>query len=371
MAGNRNATGYLKTAIVRRLRSEFNTTRVPGITEIPTIIQDRIIDSLPYPIIYVDISSVEEVNVTKMDSAYEYVATLSVINRTTQKEDGKAVRDAIVDEVTNIMDCPVEDYLDLTNDGFNVYVQTVTSPDPQEPVNAYGATYWNTEIDILFRVDFIGLPSTNQPLQQAQYTFAGFEFQPTGRDIEQYDSGTITGATTYPSNNNGYDFTGVNYVLTTGSEGTLTDNILTVAPDDDPLGLIATIAYEFNTDTTITTTVSDTDNFPRIKSLRYGSRDTNSVSSADLQDFSLWTGTNQVVDFGNVNPTGTTITLSGNQGQYLYIVHDANNGITGLRDSLGTDNINNFDLTEIDGYRVLILDRTLAFNNFSITLDIT
>ena len=217
MAGNRLATSYLKTGIIRRLRSEFNATRVPGITEIPSIVQDRIIDSLPYPIIYVDISSVDEIDVTKTGSGYEYIATINVLVKTTQNEDGKRLRDAISDEVVNILDCPTDQYINLEDDGFSVYVQTVESPSPIAPLNAYGSTFWNSEIDIRFRASFVGTPEARIPIQQAIYTYEGFTFEPTGNRVELYDSGDIVGASVYPSNNNGWNWIAVTYSTTAGT----------------------------------------------------------------------------------------------------------------------------------------------------------
>ena len=366
------ATQPLKTAIVRKLRADFNHTRIPGLTELPLIIQDRPLHNTPEPYIYVEIypDAIEEVDVTKSSSSYDYFVNIQVMTKSLHNQDSKRQRDLMTSEAQRVLDVETNGYVNLTNEGFNVYVQTVESVTPLESYER-GADYFYSTILMRFTINFVGLPQTVLPVQAASYTFAGFTFAPTGSDIETYDAGTITGAATYPSNNNGWDFTTASYALTSGSEGTLNNNVLTVASDDDPLGLVATINYEFNTDTSVTTSVTDTDTFSRIKSLRYGSRSSNTVSSADLQDFSLWTGTNQTFDFGNVNPINDTITLTGNAGEYLYIIHDAAHGITGLRDVLGTDNISNFTLTELDGYRILILNRALAFDNFSLTLTIT
>ena len=53
MAQSRNGSAVLKTAIVRKLNSDFQSGRVPGITETPAILQVRPRPRQSYPYIYV------------------------------------------------------------------------------------------------------------------------------------------------------------------------------------------------------------------------------------------------------------------------------------------------------------------------------
>lgn len=365
MGRNRLATSDLKTGIVRKLRADFDAANVQGITQTPPIIQDRILDSLPYPIIYVDISSVEEVAVTKETSAYEYIATINVLAKTTQKEDGKLLRDEISAEVVRLLDCEPADYIDLTVQGFNIYIQTVEAPDPIEPVNAYGSTFWNTEIDVRFRISFVGTPAQRDPVQPSTYTFAGFAFAPSAGRIEVGDAGTITGATTYPSNNEGWNFVSASYAQRAGGDGSLAGNIYTVESGDSTLGLIATLNYEFGADTSITTTVTNTDNFNRIRSVRYGAIAQSSISADDIANFSLFQGTNKVFDFGNTNPVGDDLFFSGSAGDRFYIVYDSAHTITEIRDEFGFNNIGAFTETTIGNYKILLQTNPLVFDTTS------
>ncbi len=361
MAGNRDATGYLKTGIVRKLRSEFNTTRVPGITSIPLVIQDRPLNNVPYPYIYIDVSDVEEIDVTKDSSAYEYTATIEVCNKTTQQEDGKRTRDAITDEVVNILNVGTDEYIDLSGDGFDIYVQTVESPDPIPSINAHGSTYWKTEIDVIFRITFVGTPQELGPIQNPIFTFDGFELTPVSNNIEFGDSGTVTGSLSYPSNNNGYDFTTVNYALSSGSQGSLAANVLTVGAENEPLSIDTTINYEFGTDDTVTTSLEHTTVFSRIRSFRYGSSTSSSFSSADLDVLSDFTGTNKTFDFGNVDPTGETIDVSGNAGEYIYFIMPSGINPT-IENRFGADITNIFNNNVVSGHRVLVSQDPIIYD---------
>ena len=365
MAANRDATRFLKTGVVRKLRSEFSHNRVPGITETPLIIQDRPLNSVPYPYIYIDVVDVSEIDITKDISSYDYLVRVQIVNKTTQQSDGKSVRDAISDEVTHILDVDTDNYIDLLVSGFNNTIQTVESINPLPPTNTFGATYWVTEVDVRFRIDFVGTPQTIDPVQNANFVFSNFAFIPNNNRIEMFDAGLITGDTTYPSNNRGWNFTAVDYALTTGADGTLINNDYTVGADDDNLGLITTIDYEFADDTSITTQITDTDVFSRIKSLRFGVTNDTNITTARLRNLAEWN-----IRFGTVNPDNQQITIDGDIGDHLYIIVDDSHSITSILDTVQTENIRNFNVTIMDGYRIYISRQQVQFDgsSFNFTL---
>ena len=259
MALVRNGASFIKTALVRALRTGFTHTRVPGLTANPLIIQDRPLNSIDEPYIYIYTEEVTETNKTKDRSSNNYFIIAQVVVRVLQNEDGSRTRDAIVDEITNLIDTNTDGYIGLVNDGFNVYEQNIENVILLDKYEERGGTYFQANVTIQIEADFIDLPQDRDPVQQAVFTFNGFTFPPTNNRIECFDSGRITGDTSYPSNNNGWDFRSVTYSLIGGGQGTLTGNNLDVDTNDDPLGLITETNYEFGTDNTISTSITDTD----------------------------------------------------------------------------------------------------------------
>ena len=367
---SKDATSQIKTGVVRRLRADFDHTNVDGITATPLIVQDRILNSTPYPYVYVDITSVEETDVTKTGSSYEYVITIDVVNRTTQQADGKALRDAIVAEVVRILEVEVDQYIDLSDEGFDVYVQTVDSPAPLQPINTFGRTFWKTEIDVIFRISEISA-SQSLPVQGNRFTYSGFEFSPINRRVEFYDTGDISPLTTYSSPNNGWNFVSTEVAVSGGADGTYDSdtNNYSVGANDNTLSLFVEKDYELASDTTQTYTIDETSTFPRIRSFRYGTTTATSFSEADLADLAAFNmGDDRTIEYGQVNPIGQRLVFNGNIGDRFYIVHDAQHEIESLTDTLGTNNLANFSSQEVDGWIVLILNNPVQFNDFMLTL---
>ena len=175
--------------------------------------------------------------------------------------------------------------------------------------------------------------------------------------IEFGDAGTITGATTYPSGNAGWNFNTVSYALTQGSQGVLADNVLTVAVGDSPIGIAATLNYQFSTDSTVTTSITDTDLFPRIRSLRFGSSSNTSFTQPELAVLSDFN-----IDYGRTDLADVDIALEQTAGEHLYIIQDAGDphitfiANTSRKDSSGANFIDQFTITTVNGYRIYIRD---------------
>ena len=352
----------IKTAVTRKLRTDFNHTTVTGLTQDPLIIQDRPINSVDEPYVYIYEEDTIEVQKTKNSSSTDYFIIAQVVVRTTQSDDANVIRDGIVDEITRIVDTDEDNYIQIDNQGYNVYIQNVDSVTAFGPYDEDGATYFQANMTLQFRADFIGVPSTRNPIQAPIYTFADFTFPPTSNRVEVSDAGTITGATTYASANQGWDYVSVMYALISGGQGSLTDNVLTVGAADSPLGLTSTINYRFSSDNTITTSLTANTNFRRIRSLRFGSTTNTSFSAAELANLANFQGTNRTFRYGVENPSGQQISLEGNAGERFYIIFDNTHTINTITDVLGGNNRGAFTLTTVNGYSILLQTNPLVFN---------
>ena len=357
------ASDVLKTAVVRRLRADFNHTRIPGLLEAPNIIQDRPLNSTGEPYVYIQITDVVETDVTKINSSYEYTMLIEVLTRAQQDQDSKRVRDGIVNEICNVLEVQSSGYIDLTNSGFNNYIQTLGNVFPFT-FEERGATYFKTNIEVIFTMDFIGLPTDRQPVQNPTYTFTGFEFTPSSGLIELYDTGTVTGAAAYPSANNGWDFVSVAYnpqsPISIGATGDIT--------------LAATINYRFSTEPTLTTTLSPPPaTFRRIRSVRTGTTSATAFTDNNLATTGLRNFANFNVDYGRTRPVQDGLEISGTAGERIYIIYSAVspqlNLITNIH-QLGGNDLNLFTRTVVGGYQIYLQNRPLSYDS-TFTFNIT
>ena len=361
--------GPLKTAVVRKLRAEFNTT-LPGLTGLPLIIQDRPKPTTPEPYIYVFISpgNINEVEKTKIGGAYDYIVTVQVMTRAPHSGDSKELRDLMASEVQSILD--YGEAIDLVNDGFNNYVQTVESITPLESQER-GADYYYTNIDILFRMSFVGLPVNIGPTQAPSFTFSLFTYPPQSNRIERYDAGIITPATTYPSPNNGFNFIDAGYSISAGAGGTFANGDYDVPLTADPVRLDSSLRYEFDEDTSVTHTLTATTDFPRIDSIRYGaitpqtpgtiptlSDDTSATYG--LRNLSNWN-----IEYGTVRPHNETVTITGNADQFVYIIIDHEVTLTQIVNTIGQNVIAQFTESTIGDYKVYFNNNPIVFDGFS------
>lgn len=361
MANSRNAAGVIKTALVRRLRSDWDANNVSSLSQTPLIIQDRPLNSVDEPYIYLYEESSIEVNRAKTSTATDYFIIAQVVTRVPQNEDSSRLRDDMVSEVVRIVDVETQNKLDLQTSGYNVTLQNVDSVFDLDKYEERGGTYFQANVTIMIRADFVGLPSTRNPIQGSNYTFTDFAFTPTGNRIEFGDAGTITGATSY-LNQAPWNFVSVAYAQRAGGDGSLTNNVYTVESGDATLGLIATLNYTFAEDSSITTSITNTDNFTRIRSLRYGTIDQGTINQQMLADFTQFQGTNKTFQFGTVNPVGQRISFEGVAGDRLYIVHDASHTIRSLTDAFGFNHLDAFTETTVNGYKVLLQTNPLVFD---------
>lgn len=371
MGASRVGVEHVKRELAVLIHQGFVHSRVPGLTANPVILIERPLNTLDEPYIYLYTEDVPDVDLTKSGNAYDYFVIAQVVTRVPQNEDSSQTRDAIVEEVTSLVDTTSDNYINLVNNGYNVYIQKVSRVDDLEKYEERGATYFQSNITIQVRADFIGLPTDNRPVQAPSFTFAGFTYMPTNNIIEWYDAGTITPATTYPSGNMGWDFVSTTNAVISGGAGSLMDGVYTITGENDPLGLVTTINYQFSTDPTLSLSppVRDTTNFPRGVNLRFGAITADSGSqptflddtSANygLRNLSAWTaGVRQNVMLGRLDPKGIALTINVMAGEYLYVIFDANQtaSVITQRTSLGDFNVTDtFEALETVGrYRYYI-----------------
>ena len=364
----------LKTAIVRKLNADFNHTKIPGLTAIPTVIQDRPLAGLPQPYIYVEIApgQVREVDVTKSGSSFEYLVNVQVVTKSQTNQDSKAQRDLIISEVQNVLDTDNGGgYLDLSTEGYNVYVQNAIRVQPGETLGV-GADYFFSTLVLAVRMQFVGTPESTEPVQAPSFTYSLFRFDPSATGhIERYDAGVITPATTYPSSNNGWDFLDASYSISLGAGGTFANGDYDVPVGADPVRLDSSLRYEFSSDTTILTTLSATTDFLVIDSIRYGgitpqtpgtlptlSDDT--AATYGLRNLSNWN-----IEYGTVRPHGETITVTGDENQYVYIIIDHEVTLTQIRNTLGQNVIAQFDVQTLGDYKIYLNTNPIVFDGFS------
>ena len=357
----------LKTSIVKKLNADFNHNRIPGLVAIPTVIQDRPVAGLPEPYIYVEIApgSVREVDVTKSGSSFEYQVNVQVMTKSQTNSDSKGTRDLIVSEIQNVIDTDNGGgYLDLSSEGYNVYVQNVIRVQPGETYGV-GADYFFSTLVLAIRMEFVGQTTQSQPSATLSFTYDGFDYDPSNGKFELYDSGTITGASSYLSSN-GWDNTSAAYSLVDGSDGSIEGAVVTVDSGDDDLDITGILQWELASDSTITTSTTSTVEFDAEKSLRIGSGTPSTVSAASLRGFTGWT-----IIRGTTDPDGAEITITANENEYLYIVVGSDVTITELTDSVGTENIDNFSSSIVDEYRVYISNNPIYYDNSIFNYTIT
>lgn len=350
-------TAQLKTAIVRRLRAQFRTAAVPYIPSTwNTIIQSKPVDNTPYPYICVEIDDkdIQEVAVTAQGSSYDYFVGIKVVTRSEINADTRQSRDAMVAEIQRILDVDFDEYLNLESKGFNIYIQTVESVEIDE-LNEMGTDFYTGLVTLKVRMEQIG--SMTSPVADISQVYAGFNTEPINRQYELHDSGTITMPTTFvPSN--GWVFNSVTYSLASDSDGTISGNVVTVASGDDSIAVASVVTFESALDSAVTTTVFYRTEYEGIKSPRIAALNFSSLSTAQITDLTLWSSS-----FNSVIPNRVEVEIVANASDYIYILVDSEYPLTGIKNDLGLDDIEEYVLTTQDGYNLYRIDTAIVFDN--------
>ena len=141
---------------------------------------------------------------------------------------------------------------------------------------------------------------------------------------------------------------------------------------NEPVALDSTIDYVLENDDSITTSLTASTAWNRIDSIRYGAIPASAGQQPTFSDDSAATYglrllSNWNIEYGTTDPQNQTITLSANKDEYLYIIVSVNEVLAGIRDSLGTNNINNFDVVTDGQYRYYITKLPVVFDNSTFT----
>ena len=122
----------------------------------------------------------------------------------------------------------------------------------------------------------------------------------------------------------------------------------------------------------IDTTLAATTSWDRIDSIRYGAIAASAGQQPTFSDdtaatYGLRLLSNWNIDYGVTSPQNVTITYTANKDEYTYIIVSQEVTLAGIRDSLGTNNINNFDVVTDGAYRYYISKNPILFDNSSFT----
>ena len=367
----RSAATEIRAALAAKVASNFDYRNIKGLTENPTVTQNPTRKTgSPYIYMY-NIGQIEK-DSTKDDTPFEYHLSIEVAVRYNSYRGGQRQAEQITNEVMSyVRGKNSSEYPDLSSSGFNVY-NTEIGEVFETTDRLRGANYYKIITDLFVTASWTGLVQQVQPIQSAIFTYSGFEYEPVNRDIERYDSGDIVPSQTYPSDNNGWNFTTVDYSLPAEAGGVYDGTNYEVGPTHDIVEMDSDINYELASDGSITTTLNETSSWPRIDSIRYGAIDAQAGLQPSFPDdtsptYGLRLLSNWNVDFGVTDPQNVTISFTGNAGQYAYIIVDVNVTLAGIRDNLGTNNIANFDVVTDGSYKYYISKTAIVFDNSSFT----
>lgn len=379
MSSLNNGDGPLRLAIVQKLNADLDHTLITGIDANPIVAQSPVPAHVSEPYIYIRSEDSIESFITKGSSSRLYTILAEVVIKASGVASGAGVqtRDDIVNEIVAIFDVNTEEYIVVPE--FNNYIQNVSVLTMLPAFIERGGTYHKSVVELSFTMSFTGEARTATPFQNPVYAYDGFEFAPSRDNIELYDLGSITGANTYSTPNNGWTFDSATYALAAGSDGTIVDRVVTVAIDDANVDIESTLTYtRLDSDNQVLTRTTD---FNRIRSLRYGvlastarPEFTDDVAvDLGLQSLNQWDEGNRHLMFNTVNPRGTEVSFEGNAGEFVYFVFDANESITnitniaaGIEESI----IANFTTSMVGGYEIYTMRRPLSFtSSYTMKLD--
>ena len=137
-------------------------------------------------------------------------------------------------------------------------------------------------------------------------------------------------------------------------------------------GLLYTLEADIVIPAEIDTTLTATTSWSRIDSIRYGAIPASAGLQPTFPDdtsptYGLRLLSNWNVEFGTTDPQNQSITITGDKDEYTYIVINNAFTLNGIRDTLGTNNINNFDVVTDGNYRYYISKTPILFDNSSFT----
>lgn len=328
---SRYGSEALEFALYELVRDNFNHNLVTGLTEDPLILVERPIPGDIEPYVYINTTDSEEINITKSMSARTYFIVAQVVTRSQHNQSAERQRDQIVDQVVSLIDTDPANYIDAGNAGYNVYVQSVKDVVSYQ-TEERGATYWITNINIEITASFLGAAAGAIPEQLPIFSFQNWAVTPQNFMVANYDNGDITTQLTgYSTPNNGFAFDSATVAITSGSDGTLTNNVLTVDSDDNNISLSTALTYTSLPDGSMTEVLSRVTPWTRVNPLRFGSIagptqptfSDDTSASVGLRNLTDFTGTNRDIRITAVDPNDQTLRITANAGDYIYFMYDS------------------------------------------------
>ena len=134
------------------------------------------------------------------------------------------------------------EYPDLSQYGFNVY-NTTTGDTAEFTDRLRGANYYKIITALYVTASFTGQEIQVQPIQDPEFTYDVFTYTPIDNNIERYDAGNIVPAQTYPSPNNDWTFSSVEYSLPATAQGIYDGTNYTLTSTNEPIAIDSTINY--------------------------------------------------------------------------------------------------------------------------------
>tara|TARA_B110000305_G_scaffold189798_1_gene211950 strand:- start:3989 stop:5656 length:1668 start_codon:yes stop_codon:yes gene_type:complete len=195
--------------------------------------------------------------------------------------------------------------------------------------------------------------SKSNPSNPSLSTTPSVQLGYSSNQIEQGATGsiTITSSSSATSNQWQLDRTESTfktpYAITGSATGSTTISIAATAHYDSPSG-------DNSPDTSTTRTT--TNNYTKIRSVRFGASTSTAFTSVQLADLSLWDtnigGTVGTIDKGNTNPSGDAVTISFAGDKYHYIVYDSSRSNLSNISTSGFGVIGQFTLTTVGDYKI-------------------
>ena len=364
----RSGMDEVKASITRHIRENFNIANVNGLTSVPAITQNPTRQT-QVPRIYIYANGQIEIDSTKEDVPIEYTVNVEVLVRYNSYRGGNRQAQQMLDEIIgSVRGLTSSDY--PTVNGYSIYrIQfgEVQSLDFKEE----GQTYFKLVCPFHISATQDAVPSQLLPVQSPTFTYSNWTHTPTQNRVERYDSGTIIPTTTYPSGNNGWNFTDASFSIASGATGTLTSGNYNVPSGGEPIALFSSLRYSLGSDSTTVTTLTETTSWNVIDSIRYGTITpvVNGVIPTFTDDtaanYGLRNLANWNIEYGTISPHNETIEITGSTNQYIYIIVDSGVTLTQIRNNLGQNAVGLFNVQTVGDYKIYVQEQPIVFNDFS------
>ena len=364
----RSGMDEIKASIARHIRTNFDFTKVNGLTGTPAITQNPTRQTQT-PRIYVYADGQIEIDSTKEDVPIEYTVNVEVLVRYNQYRGGNRQAHQMLDEIIGTLrGIKNADYPAVN--GYTIYrIQFGDVVDFR--FIEEGQSYFKVLCPFHISACKDVAPDQALPVQTTSYNYSNdWMFAPTNNNIERWDTGDILPVTTYPSGNNGWNFVDANFAISSGSGGTLVNNVYSLPSGVEPISLDSTLRYTLDADPTETTSLTATTGWRLIDSIRYGAKEGVGgaapvfTDNADA-DFGLRLLSNWNIEYGTVHPHNETVTINGNADEYVYIIIDHLVTLTQIRNDIGQNVIAQFDVTTVGDYKIYINTQPIVFDGFS------